>query len=133
MVYVLKDVVTKNIISICDNADNANQLKENYLLVKQYRAIDIEEYDVDTDTVLPLAAVKVNGSYSVGGTKLNLVADNSSSAVEDNVEFTMLDNSVTFTGTVNLLQTEIDAFDLDEVKDRLKSFVKEQFKAKVEA
>lgn len=133
MVYVLKDVVTKNIINICDNEDNANQLRENYLLVKQYRAIDIEEYDVDTDTVLPLAAVKINGSYSVGGTKLNLVADNSSSAVEDNVEFTMLDNSVTFTGIVNLLQTEIDAFDLDEVKTRLKTFVKEQFKAKVEA
>lgn len=133
MVYVLKDVVTKNIINICDNEDNANQLRENYLLVKQYRAIDIEEYDIDTDTILPLAAVKINGSYSVGGTKLNLVADNSSSAVEDNVEFTLLDNSVTFTGTVNLLQTEIDAFDLDEVKDRLKTFVKEQFKAKVEA
>lgn len=133
MVYVLKDVVTKEIITICDNEDNANQLKDNYLLIKQYRAIDIEEYDVDTDNILPLAAVKINGSYSVGGTKLSLEADNSSSAVEDNVEFTMLDKSVTFTGTVNLLQTEIDAFDLDEVKDRLKAFVKEQFKAKVEA
>lgn len=133
MVYVLKDVVTKEIITICDNEDNANQLKENYLLIKQYRAIDIEEYEVDTDTILPLAAVKINGSYSVGGTKLSLEADNSSSAVEDNVEFTMLDKSVTFTGTVNLLQTEIDAFDLDEVKDRLKTFVREQFKAKVEA
>ena len=133
MVYVLKDVVTKEIITICDNEDNANQLKDNYLLVKQYRAIDIEEYEVDTDTILPLAAVKINGSYSVGGTKLSLEVDNSSGAVEDNVEFTMLDRSVTFTGTVNLLQTEIDAFDLDEVKDRLKTFVKEQFKAKVEA
>lgn len=59
--YLIVDGVTKQVIAICDNKDNAEQMMLNFIKAEQYRLLRIEEMLLNTDTILPLGAVKARG------------------------------------------------------------------------
>lgn len=133
MVYVLTDSITKKVIAICDDLDNAKQWKENMVEVGEYRGVDIAEFEISTDKILPLSAVEISGKMSVAGFKLSVAAYNPSGTVTDEVSFTMGEKEITFTGHVNLTQSEQDLFNLLDVKERITEWVKQEFGTKVEA
>lgn len=130
--YVLKSN-TNAIIEICDGADNASTLKDNLIKTGEYKTIDIEEFELNTDTILPLEVVKISGTLdSNGSVTMKVNAYNPTATVTDNLKFAVTANSITYTGFANLTSAEQSIGDLNDITSRLKDWVKEEFKTRLE-
>lgn len=132
--FVIVDMVTKKIVAICDNKTNAEQMVINFIKAGQYRLLHIEEMLLNTDTILPLGAVKVRGRL-LGGNVVGLAVEalNLSTTVTDSLLFTVNDKQETwFEGVVNLTQDEIDDEFLGTFKDRVSAWVIDEYKVRLE-
>ena len=132
--FVIVDMVTKKIVAICDNKTNAEQMVINFIKAEQYRLLRIEEMSLNTDNILPLGAVKVRGRL-LGGNVVGLTVEalNLSTTVTDSLLFTVNDRQETwFEGVVNLIQDEIDDEYLGTFKDRVSSWVIDEYKVRLE-
>ena len=130
--YVLKSN-TNAIIEICDDADNASTLKDNLIKTGEYKTIDIEEFELNTDQILPLEVVKISGTIdSNGSVTMKVNAYNPTATVTDNLKFAVTANSITYTGFANLTSAEQSIGDLNDITGRLKDWVKEEFKGRLE-
>ena len=132
--FVIVDVVTKKIVAICDNKTNAEQMVINFIKAGQYRLLRIEEMSLNTDNILPLGAVKVRGRL-LGGNVVGLAVEalNLSTTVTDSLVFTVNDKQETwFEGVVNLTKDEIDDEYLGTFKDRVSSWVIDEYKVRLE-
>lgn len=132
--YLIVDGVTKQVIAICDNKDNAEQMMLNFIKAEQYRLLHIEEMLLNTDTILPLGAVKARGRLINGEVvNMSIVALNLSTTVTDSLLFTVNDKQETwFEGVVNLTQDEIDDEHLGTLKDRVSAWVINEYKVRLE-
>lgn len=132
--YLIVDGVTKQVIAICDNKDNAEQMMLNFIKAEQYRLLRIEEMLLNTDTILPLGAVKARGRLLNGEVvNMSIVALNLSTTVTDSLLFTVNDKQETwFEGVVNLTQDEIDDEHLGTLKDRVSAWVIDEYKVRLE-
>ena len=132
--FVIVDMVTKKIVVICDNKTNAEQMVINFIKAEQYRLLRIEEMSLNTDNILPLGAVKVRGRL-LGGNVIGLAVEalNLSTTVTDSLLFTVNDKQETwFEGVVNLTQDEIDDEYLGTFKDRVSTWVIDEYKVRLE-
>ena len=132
--YLIIDGVTKQVIAICDSKANAEQMMLNFIKAEQYRLLRIEEMLLNTDNILPLGAVKVRGML-LGGNVVGLAVEalNLSTTVTDSLLFTVNDKQETwFEGVVNLIQDEIDDEYLGTFKDRVSSWVIDEYKVRLE-
>ena len=132
--FVIVDMVTKKIVAICDNKTNAEQMVINFIKAGQYRLLRIEEMSLNTDNILPLGAVKVRGRL-LGGSVVGLAVEalNLSTTVTDSLLFTVNDKQETwFEGVVNLTKDEIDDEYLGTFKDRVSSWVIDEYKVRLE-
>lgn len=132
--FVIVDMVTKKVVAICDNKTNAEQMMLNFIKAGQYRLLRIEEMLLNTDTILPLGAVKARGRLLNGGViKMSIEALNLSTTVTDSLLFTVNDKQETwFEGVVNLTQDEIDDEYLGTFKDRVSAWVIDEYKVRLE-
>lgn len=132
--YLIVDGVTKQVIAICDSKDNAEQMMLNFIKAEQYRLLRIEEMLLNTDTILPLGAVKARGRLLNGEVvNMSIVALNLSTTVTDSLLFTVNDKQETwFEGVVNLTQDEIDDEHLGTLKDRVSAWVIDEYKVRLE-
>ena len=132
--YLIVDGVTKQVIAICDSKDNAEQMMLNFIKTEQYRLLRIEEMLLNTDTILPLGAVKARGRLLDGEVvNMSIVALNLSTTVTDSLLFTVNDKQETwFEGVVNLTQDEIDDEHLGSLKDRVSAWVIDEYKIRLE-
>ena len=132
--FVIMDMVTKKVVAICDNKTNAEQMVINFIKVGQYRLLRIEEMLLNTDTILPLGAVKARGRLLNGEVvNMSIVALNLSTTVTDSLLFTVNDKQETwFGGVVNLTQDEIDDEYLGTFKDRVSAWVIGEYKVRLE-
>lgn len=132
--YLIVDGVTKQVIAICDNKANAEQMMLNFIKAEQYRLLRIEEMLLNTDTILPLGAVKARGRLLNGEVvNMSIVALNLSTTVTDSLLFTVNDKQETwFEGVVNLTKDEIDDEHLGTLKDRVSAWVIEEYKIRLE-
>lgn len=130
--YVLKSN-TNVIIDICDDADNASTLRENLIKTGEYKSIDIEDFELNTDVILPLEVVKVSGTLdSNGAITMKLNAFNPTTTVTDNLTFTVNATNITYVGFANLTSAEQSIGDLSDIATRLKEWVKDEFKLRLE-
>ena len=132
--FVIVDMVTKKIVAICDNKTNAEQMVINFIKAGQYRLLRIEEMLLNTDNILPLGAVKVRGRL-LGGNVVGLAVEalNLSTTVTDSLLFTVNDKQETwFEGVVNLTKDEIDDEYLGTFKDRVSTWVVNEYKVRLE-
>ena len=132
--FVIVDMVTKQIIAVCDSKANAEQMMLNFIKAGQYRLLRIEEMLLNTDNILPLGAVKVRGRL-LGGNVVGLAVEalNLSTTVTDSLLFTVNDKQETwFEGVVNLTQDEIDDEYLGIFKDRVSAWVVDEYKIRLE-
>ena len=132
--FVIVDMVTKKIVAICDNKTNAEQMVINFIKAGQYRLLRIEEMSLNTDNIFPLGAVKVRGRL-LGGNVVGLAVEalNLSTTVTDSLLFTVNDKQETwFEGVVNLTKDEIDDEYLGTFKDRVSSWVIDEYKVRLE-
>ena len=132
--YLIVDGVTKQVIAICDSKANAEQMMLNFIKAEQYRLLRIEEMSLNTDTILPLGAVKARGRLLNGEVvNMSIVALNLSTTVTDSLLFTVNDKQETwFEGVVNLTQDEIDDEYLGTFKDRVSAWVIDEYKVRLE-
>ena len=132
--FVIVDMVTKKIVAICDNKTNAEQMVINFIKAEQYRLLRIEEMLLNTDTILPLGAVKARGRLLDGEVvNMSIVALNLSTTVTDSLLFTVNAKQETwFEGVVNLTQDEIDDEHLGSLKDRVSAWVIDEYKIRLE-
>ena len=132
--YLIIDGVTKQVIAICDSKANAEQMMLNFIKAEQYRLLRIEEMLLNTDTILPLGAVKARGRLLNGEVvNMSIVALNLSTTVTDSLLFTVNDKQETwFEGVVNLTQDEIDDEYLGTFKDRVSAWVIDEYKVRLE-
>lgn len=132
--YLIIDGVTKQVIAICDSKANAEQMMLNFIKAEQYRLLRIEEMLLNTDTILPLGAVKARGRLLDGEVvNMSIVALNLSTTVTDSLLFTVNDKQETwFEGVVNLTQDEIDDEYLGTFKDRVSAWVIDEYKVRLE-
>ena len=132
--YLIIDGVTKQVIAICDSKTNAEQMMLNFIKAEQYRLLRIEEMLLNTDTILPLGAVKARGRLLNGEVvNMSIVALNLSTTVTDSLLFTVNDKQETwFEGVVNLTQDEIDDEYLGTFKDRVSAWVIDEYKVRLE-
>lgn len=132
--YLIVDGVTKQVIAICDNKANAEQMMLNFIKAEQYRLLRIEEMLLNTDTILPLGAVKARGRLLDGEVvNMSIVALNLSTTVTDSLLFTVNAKQETwFEGVVNLTQDEIDDEHLGSLKDRVSAWVIDEYKIRLE-
>lgn len=132
--YLIIDGVTKQVIAICDSKTNAEQMMLNFIKAEQYRLLRIEEMLLNTDTILPLGAVKARGRLLNGEVvNMSIVALNLSTTVTDSLLFTVNDKQETwFEGVVNLTQDEIDDEFLGTFKDRVSAWVIDEYKVRLE-
>ena len=132
--FVIVDMVTKKIVAICDNKTNAEQMVINFIKAGQYRLLHIEEMLLNTDTILPLGAVKARGRLLNGEVvNMSIVALNLSTTVTDSLLFTVNDRQETwFEGVVNLTKDEIDDEHLGTLKDRVSAWVIDEYKVRLE-
>ena len=132
--YLIIDGVTKQVIAICDSKANAEQMMLNFIKAEQYRLLRIEEMLLNTDTILPLGAVKARGRLLNGEVvNMSIVALNLSTTVTDSLLFTVNDKQETwFEGVVNLTQDEIDDEYLGAFKDRVSAWVIDEYKVRLE-
>ena len=132
--FVIVDMVTKQVIAICDSKTNAEQMMLNFIKAEQYRLLRIEEMSLNTDNILPLGAVKVRGRL-LGGNVVGLAVEalNLSTTVTDSLLFTVNDKQETwFEGVVNLTRDEIDDEYLGAFKDRVSAWVIDEYKVRLE-
>ena len=132
--YLIIDGVTKQVIAICDSKANAEQMVVNFIKAGQYRLLHIEEMSLNTDTILPLGAVKARGRLLDGEVvNMSIVALNLSTTVTDSLLFTVNAKQETwFEGVVNLTQDEIDDEHLGSLKDRVSAWVIDEYKIRLE-
>ena len=132
--YLIIDGVSKQVIAICDSKTNAEQMMLNFIKAEQYRLLRIEEMSLNTDTILPLGAVKARGRLLNGEVvNMSIVALNLSTTVTDSLLFTVNDKQETwFEGVVNLTQDEIDDEFLGTFKDRVSAWVIDEYKVRLE-
>ena len=132
--YLIVDGVTKQVIAICDNKANAEQMMLNFIKAEQYRLLRIEEMLLNTDTILPLGAVKARGRLLNGEVvNMSIVALNLSTTVTDSLLFAVNDKQETwFEGVVNLTKDEIDDEHLGTLKDRVSAWVIDEYKVRLE-
>ena len=132
--YLNIDAVTKQVIAICDSKANAEQMMLNFIKAEQYRLLRIEEMLLNTDTILPLGAVKARGRLLDGEVvNMSIVALNLSTTVTDSLLFTVNAKQETwFEGVVNLTQDEIDDEHLGSLKDRVSAWVIDEYKIRLE-
>ena len=131
--FVIVDMAT-NIVAICDNKTNAEQMVLNFIKAGQYRLLFIREVPLNTDNILPLGVVKVRGRL-LGGNVVGLAVEalNLSTTVTDSLLFTVNDKQETwFEGVVNLTQDEIDDEYLGTFKDRVSAWVIDEYKVRLE-
>ena len=132
--FVIVNMVTKKVVAICDNKTNAEQMVINFIKAEQYRLLRIEEMSLNTDNILPLGAVKVRGRL-LGGNVVGLAVEalNLSTTVTDSLLFTVNDKQETwFEGVVNLTKDEIDDEYLGTFKDRVSTWVVNEYKVRLE-
>ena len=129
-VYILKNGTTDSIIEICDEESNAEALKNNLLKTGQYKLINIVAFDILSDTIEPLSVVRIAGNYTKN--TLTVYAYNPTSVVDDTLTFTVNPNDVTFTGLINLTEDEKAEDNIVNLKLRIREYVKEQFKERLE-
>lgn len=122
-VYLLKNGRNGKIIEACDQQDNAATLKANLIKTGQYDTIEIEEVEVNTDYIEPLAVVKIRGSMKPTGPSFDVFAYNPDSVVEDTLIFTVAGNNISFSGFVNLTSGEKQLSDVDALKQRIGKWV----------
>ena len=132
--YLIIDGVTKQVVTICDSKANAEQMMLNFIKAEQYRLLRIEEMLLNTDTILPLGAVKARGRLLDGEVvNMSIVALNLSTTVTDSLLFTVNAKQETwFEGVVNLTQDEIDDEHLGSLKDRVSAWVIDEYKIRLE-
>ena len=106
----------------------------NFIKAEQYRLLRIEEMLLNTDTILPLGAVKARGRLLNGEVvNMSIVALNMSTTVTDSLLFTVNDKQETwFEGVVNLTKDEIDDEHLGALKDRVSAWVIDEYKVRLE-
>ena len=46
-VYLIRNTVDDSIIEVCDDEDNANQLKDNLVLTGEYKNTYVDKYPVN--------------------------------------------------------------------------------------
>lgn len=131
-IYLIRNTVDDSIVEVCDDEDNANQLKDNLVLTGEYKNMYVDKYPVNSDKILPLEAVKISGDYKKG--KLVIHAYNPVTPVTDKLEFNVdaTTGSITFSGFVTLTSAEQTSFDLDAFRERVKTWVSDEFKLRLE-
>lgn len=122
-VYLLKNGRNGQIISACDQEDNAGTLKANLIKTGQYDVITIEEVEVNTDYIEPLTVVKIRGSMKPTGPSFDIVAFNPDGVVEDTLVFTVAGTNISFNGFVNLTAGEKQLNDVETLKQRIGKWV----------
>lgn len=132
--YLIIDEVTKKVVVICDDRDNAQQMIDNFIKTQQYRMLRIREMPLNTDKILPLGAVKARGRLFNGDlVKLSIGALNLSTTVNDSLIFTVNDRNETWCeAVVNLTADEIADEYLGDVKDRITKWVVSEYKTRLE-
>lgn len=131
-VYVLKNNANA-IIEICDDANNAAVLKDNLVKTGEYRSINVEEYELNSDTISPLEVLKISGVIdSNGGLTLRVAAYNPSSKEADDLKFTVNASNIQYTGVANLTDAEKSLVDMEAIQTRIKKWVREEFKERLE-
>lgn len=125
-VYILQNGINSDVIEVCDDETNADQLKENLLETGQYKNIYITKKEVNSDTIDPLSIVKISGDYSRG--TLAIYAYNPTTPQADKLEFTVNGDSIVYSGFVNLTTGET----IDDLKTRIKTWVTDEFKIRLE-
>lgn len=132
-VYVLKNGKNlSEIVDICDDEDNAEQLKANLLKTGQYKNIVIENVELSTDPITALDVVKISGVYKNGTVNSVICAHNTTSSVADTLKFNVTPTVITYTGVVNLTPAEIADSDIEALKARVDEWVIEEFKTRLE-
>ena len=125
-VYILQNEINSDVIEVCDDETNANQLKDNLLETGQYKAIYITTKTVNSDTIGPLSIVKIQGDYSRG--TLAIYAYNPTTPQADKLEFNVSGDSIVYSGFVNLTTGET----IEDLKPRIKTWVADEFKIRLE-
>ena len=92
----------------------------------QYKAIYITTKTVNSDTIGPLAIVKIQGDYSRG--TLAIYAYNPTTPQADKLEFNVSGDSIVYSGFVNLITGET----IEDLKARIKTWVADEFKIRLE-
>ena len=125
-VYILQNEINSDVIEVCDDETNANQLKDNLLETGQYKAIYITTKTVNSDTIGSLSIVKIQGDYSRG--ILAIYAYNPTTPQADKLEFNVSGDSIVYSGFVNLTTGET----IEDLKARIKTWVADEFKIRLE-
>lgn len=122
-IWLLKNGRNGKIIDACDDNTNASTLKANLIKTGEYDTIEIEEVEVNTDYIEPLAVVKIRGSMKPTGPSFDIFTHNPDSAVEDTLIFNVAGNNISFSGFVNLTSGEKQLSDVDALKQRIGKWV----------
>lgn len=122
-IWLLKNGRNGKIIDACDDNTNASTLKANLIKTGEYDTIEIEEVEVNTDYIEPLAVVKIRGSMKPTGPSFDIFTHNPDSVVEDTLIFNVAGNNITFNGFVNLTSGEKQLSDVDALKQRIGKWV----------
>lgn len=125
-VYILQNGINSDVIEVCDDETNADQLKENLLETGQYKNIYITKKEVNSDTISPLEIVKISGDYTRG--TLSIYAYNPTTPQADKLEFNVSGDSIVYSGFVNLTTGET----IEDLKTRIKTWVADEFKIRLE-
>lgn len=131
-IYLIRNAINDNIVEVCDAENNANQLKANLVLAGEYSKLYVQKFPVSGDTIVPLEAVSISGEYKNGTLKIK--AYNPVTPVTDKLEFNVDNTSgkITYSGYVTLTDAEQANFDLEAFKERVRDWVTEQFKVRLE-
>lgn len=137
LVYVLKDNVTKNVIGVYDNEDNALQMKDNILLTGEYKQVFMESKELNTETVEELSVVAISGTlYNDEVTKLVVSATNPSTTTADTLSFNVDSGKITFEGLINLTDDEkmlnTPTALLGAFRPRMTEYIVSEFKVRLE-
>lgn len=122
-VYLLKNGRNNQIISACDDDTNASTLKANLIKTGEYDTITVEEVEVNTDYIEPLAIVKIKGDMRANGPQFTITAFNPDSVMEDTLIFNVAGNTIMFNGYVNLTEGEKRLSDVEALKQRIGKWV----------
>ena len=130
-VYLLKNGRNGQIISACDQEDNAGTLKANLIKTGEYDVITVEEVEVNQDYIEPLSIVRIRGNIKPQGPVFDVFAYNPDSAVEDTLIFNVAGNNISFNGYVNLTQAEKQLADVDALKQRIGKWVSQELQTRL--
>ena len=92
-------------------------------LALQDLKLTIDEVEVNTDYIEPLAVVKIRGSMKPTGPSFDVFAYNPDSVIEDTLVFNVAGNNISFNGFVNLTSGEKQLSDVEALKQRIGKWV----------